>query len=87
MYICFVTGHKQLLVVICNIHYKNSLKVHIMSSCAVLGLVQIHTDESSYIFSHGTEYTRPVLWSTVNGWSHVRLDQSWFKNHQLIYTT
>lgn len=52
VYLCFITGQQQLLVVISDIRCKNSLKVRIMSSCAisqsthVLGSVQIYTDVS-----------------------------------------
>ena len=52
VYLCFITGQQQLLVVISDIHCKHSLKVCIMSSCAisqstyVLGSVQIYMDVS-----------------------------------------
>jgi len=34
-YLCFITGQQQLLMVISDIHCKNSVKVCIMSSCAI----------------------------------------------------
>lgn len=83
VYLCFITGQQQLLVVISDIHCKNSLKVHIMTSCAisqsthVIGSVQIHTDVSyTYAVSKmELEYTEQycgLLWMVGLMWGWIK---------------
>jgi hypothetical protein len=83
VYLCFITGQQQLLVVISDIHCKNSLKVCIMSSCAisqstyVLGSVQIYTD-ISYIYAVSkmelkyTEQNCGLLWMVGLTWGWIK---------------